>query len=170
MKEWDISIDEKDYLPDTKDTGCEKQYKQVVKRAMNILQRQDRTEKQLRDKLISDQRFSDEEIEYAIRYVTSYRYLDDLRFACNYVRFRCNTKSKQQLLFGLLGKGISKENINIALEEEYQGEESLLIRNFLEKKGYYLDDSSPKVREKLIASLMRKGFSFDEIIREMNRI
>lgn len=169
MKEWDLSLVENESVDDKDEAGCEKQYKQVVKRAMNILQRQDRTEKQLRDKLISDQRFSEEEVEYAIRYVTAYRYLDDLRFACNYVRFRCNTKSKKQLLFGLLGKGISKEEIKIALEEEYQGEESILIRNFLEKKSFTQNDTSPKVREKLIASLMRKGFSFDEILREMNR-
>lgn len=168
MKEWDLSLYTCENSNEMGDTRFKKQYKQVVKRAMNILQRQDRTEKQLRDKLTGDQRFSEEEIDYAINYVTDYRYLDDLRFARNYVRFRCNMKSKKQIYFGLLGKGVSKENINNALEEEYDVEENLLIRKLLEKKDFYGTDISPKEREKLIASLMRKGFSYDDISREMN--
>lgn len=166
MKEWNVS--EEKYEED-EEKGCKKQYRHVVKRAMNILQRQDRTEKQLRDKLERDRCFSEEEIDYAVNYVIAFRYVDDLRYARNYVRFRSYSKSKQQLLFGLLGKGVSKDLIQVALEEDYEGEETVLIYHFLEKKGYFQEPFTPKEREKLIASLMRKGFSYDDISRTMNR-
>ena len=53
--------------------------KRARKRAMHLLERMDRTEAQLREKLLKAE-FEPEFIEQAIAYVKSYGYLDDERY------------------------------------------------------------------------------------------
>ena len=64
--------------------------KRAKKRVMYLLQKQDRTEKQLRDKL-RENGYSEDIIEEAIDYVMSYHYVDDERYAANYVHFNPHT-------------------------------------------------------------------------------
>ena len=141
--------------------------KMAIKHALRILERQDRTEKQLKDKLSKAQLYSQEEIDTVIVYVKSYFYIDDFRYAKDFIRFRCHSKSKQQLYFALLGKGVAKETIHEALNEEYDEEEFKLICKFLEKKKYYTMEDPNAVREKLISGLMRRGFRLEEILKAM---
>ena len=55
--------------------------KRAKKRAMHLLERMDRTEKQLRDKL-EDGKYPQVCIDEAIAYVRKYHYIDDYRYAC----------------------------------------------------------------------------------------
>lgn len=141
--------------------------KVAIKHALRILERQDRTEKQLKDKLAHVQLYSQEEIDKVIIYVKSYHYIDDFRYAKDFIRFRCHSKSKQQLLFALLGKGVDKDTILKALNDEYDEEEFKLICKFLEKKKYYIMEEPGAIREKLIAGLLRRGFRLEEILKAM---
>lgn len=139
----------------------------AIKHALRILERQDRTEKQLRDKLMKTERYTQEEVDAVLVYVKSYGYIDDFRYAKDFIRFRCHSKSKQQLLFALLGKGVDKEVIQEAIKEEYDEEEFCLICKFLEKKKYYTMEEPRDIREKLIAGLLRRGFRLEEILKAM---
>lgn len=136
--------------------------KESRKKAMYLLQKQDRTEFQLRDKL-KQSGFEAEDIEDAVTYVKDFKYLDDERFARNYVRYGGEHKSRQKLKIALLQKGISQEIIQLALEEEFEGNEREQIRNWLNKKSFSAANVSPEERQKLIASLYRKGFKLEDI-------
>ena len=59
--------------------------KRAKLRAMNLLQKKDYTEKQLRDKL-KEGLYPQELVDEAIAYVKSYKYLDDERFALDLLR------------------------------------------------------------------------------------
>ena len=88
------------------------------KRALHLLEKQDRSEKNLRDKL-KEGGYSEEIIDIAIDYINDYGYLDDARMAASHIRFYQDSRSKLRLKQDLIGKGISSEVIDRVLEEEY---------------------------------------------------
>lgn len=58
-------------------------------------------------------------------------------------------------------KGINKEIIDNVLEEA-DIDESPMIRKLLEKKHYFEMDE-PEKKQKIIASIMRKGYKYNKI-------
>ena len=142
--------------------------KRAKKRAMHLLEKMDRTEAQLRAKL--KQGFYPEDIvDEAIAYVKSYRYLDDARYAENYVQGQKGRKSQRRIYMDLLGKGIPKGLITQALEEGYQaGQEQELILKWVQKKGYSSSKGDLKEKQKMYQSLLRKGFHSDDILHVLD--
>lgn len=137
------------------------------KRLLYLLERMDRTEHQLDQKLIQDG-YPKEIREEALRYVAEYHYIDDLRYACTYIRAHEKSKSRRQMTEALFRKGIAKDCIDQAMEEAYSGESDELIRQLLEKKHYDPEAMDRAQKNKIFQSLMRKGFSTEEIRRAMD--
>lgn len=136
------------------------------KKALSLLQVQDRTEAQLRTKLLENG-FPESVVEIAMEYVQSFHYIDDERYARNYVDSRQGAKSKQQIRMELLKKGVSDELIREALALEYETEESNLIEELLAKKKYR-PDMDYKEKNRIISYVMRRGFQLEDIRRCMN--
>ncbi len=138
-------------------------------RAMNLLQKKDYTEKQLRDKL-SEGLYPQELIDEAIDYVKSYKYLDDNRFARDYITYHMSMRSRNRIIQDLVQKGIGKDFLMPIIEEIYEeadvesGEDVELeqIQNLLTKK-HYDKDMEFKDKQKIMAFLMRRGYSMDKI-------
>lgn len=135
--------------------------RRVKQKAMAILKYMDRSEQELRQKL-KQADYTETIIEAAIEYVKKFHYLDDERYAMNYIRFKKNTKSKRQLQTELSQKGIRKEYIDLAFQEEYDDEE-LAIQKAVSKKTSDVDSLSQEEKMKLASSLYRKGFKMDLI-------
>ncbi len=145
--------------------------KRATKRAMNLLQKKDYTEKKLRDKL-AEGMYSDECIDAAIEYVKSYRYLDDERFARDYIVYHMEMRSKNRIVQDLMGKGISKELTERLMLEIYEDEadvdvEQEQIKKLLVKK-HYDKDMEFKDKQKIIAFLLRRGYSMDSVRRALD--
>lgn len=136
------------------------------KRALYLLERMDRTEHQLREKLRASD-YPDEVIEEAIEYVKSFHYIDDERYAENFTRYRKENMSRQQIKQKLLSKGVSNDIISNALEEEYDVDESVHIRKLLEKKHFSYKDSDEGEFRRVYNYLLRRGFRSNEILKEM---
>lgn len=132
------------------------------KKAMNLLERQDRTQEQLTKKL-QNCGFSQEAVNEALDYVKSFHYVDDRRFAENYIRYRQNEKSRQRLKMDLLQKGVPETFIEEALEEVYEADEKQMICHLLEKKHYDPAQADLKERNRIMGFLMRRGFSLEKI-------
>lgn len=137
--------------------------KRVIKRAMHLLEKKDRTEEELRKKLVQGD-YPEELIENAIAYVKSYHYIDDERYARNFVRFNQERKSAGRLRQDLLARGIAKDVVEIALEEENEMEPEELIRQLLEKKQYDGNQASLQEKQKMYRFLMNRGFQYSEIM------
>lgn len=140
--------------------------KRAKLRAMNLLKSRPYTEHDLRQKL-STNGYPIEVIEDAIAYVKSYHYLDDRRYALDYIAYRKETKTFCQLKQSLLQKGISGEMITecydqIVGEDKKTLEEEQIIK-FLCKKNYQAKSCSYEEKQRLMAALYRKGFSSDAI-------
>ena len=79
--------------------------KRAKLRAMNLLQGREYTTAQLRTKL--QQGFYPAEIiELAIAYVTGFHYIDDLRYAVDYITYHEDSRSRRRIEQDLQGKGI----------------------------------------------------------------
>lgn len=142
--------------------------KRAKKRALHLLERMDRTEKQLRDKLREGE-YPPSCIEAAIDYVKQYHYLDDFRYACNFVRYSQEKMSRRQILLKLGQKGISKEDADRALLEEYEGDESEQIAALLEKRHYIAGEADPNEFWRTYQFLLRRGFQSNDILRAMKK-
>ncbi|MBQ4373989.1 MAG: regulatory protein RecX, partial [Lachnospiraceae bacterium] len=74
------------------------------RRAMHLLEKQDRTRKNLEDKL-RESDYPQTAIDAAIAYVESFHYIDDERYARSYVHFHQEGKSKRRIQQDLMQKG-----------------------------------------------------------------
>ncbi|MBQ8632657.1 MAG: regulatory protein RecX [Lachnospiraceae bacterium] len=140
------------------------------KRALRLLERKDYSRKELSDKLKKDG-YTEDLVEKIIEYIDSYHYLDDTRVAGSYIRSRMGYKSKRELEYMLKQKGISEEEIDLAIEENYKNEdgipqEEVAIQRQL-KKYHITEESlqelSYEEKQKIAARLFRKGFEADKI-------
>ncbi|MGN0353032.1 MAG: regulatory protein RecX [Roseburia sp.] len=138
----------------------------ATKRAMHLLEKMDRTRKQLYDKL-KQNGYPEECIETALAYVESYHYIDDLRYAKNYIRFHQKDKSRQRLKLELLRKGVSKEEIELALESEYENREQEQIRSLLQKKKFSFEQADQSEIRRMYQFLLRRGFRSSDITHVM---
>ena len=142
--------------------------KRAKKRAMHLLEQQDRTEKQLRDKLFLND-YPEECIDMAIDYVKQYNYLNDVRYAECFVRLGQEKYSKTQLCQKLLTKGIKKEIIYRVLEDLYETDEDTLIYSLLAKRHYDADKCDDKEFNRTYQYLLRRGFASRDILKAMKK-
>ena len=166
-----LGLQEGDSLPEEMYQHIRKDIigKRAKKRALYLLEKMDRTESQLREKLEASE-YPQLCIEDAIAYVYKYHYLDDLRYAKNYIRYQQDSLSRQQIKQKLMAKGISRENIQQALIEEYSGDETTQISKLLQKKHYQGEGKDTAEFRKIYQYLLRRGFRSSDILREMDRI
>ncbi|MBQ4301008.1 MAG: regulatory protein RecX [Lachnospiraceae bacterium] len=138
----------------------------ATKRAMFLLEKMDRSEAQLRDKLHTAG-YPTEAIDAAIEYVYKYHYLDDERLAKSYIRFYQDTRSRNRIKQDLMKKGISKDVIESSMEDEYTNSQSELIRKLLQKRHYNPDEATYEERAKMYRFLMGRGFTSSDISKVM---
>lgn len=140
--------------------------KRAKKRAMHLLEKMDRTESNLKDKLRQNG-YPEELIDDAIAYVKKYHYIDDLRYAKNYIRCHQEQKSAGKLKMELMRKGVAKELIVQALEEEFQVDEKENIYRILQKKGYFSEEKLPAEQRRIYQYLLRRGYRSSDILSVM---
>lgn len=135
------------------------------RKAMDLLMKTDQSEKDLRRKLKSKD-FSDEVIEEAVSYVKRFNYINDERYAENYVSYRSTGKSKRQIKAELTMKGIDGNRIEDLLSEAV--DEGAAIDKLIHKKVGSKESLDRDEVRKLTAFLYRKGFE-GELIRSRTK-
>ena len=141
--------------------------KRAKLRAMNLLQGREYTTSQLRTKL-QQGFYPPKIIELAIDYVTGYHYIDDLRYAVDYITYHEDSRSRRRIEQDLQGKGILAATIEEAWqvwrENGGKQDEQAMILELLHKKHYDTEGETDwKERQKIYAFLARKGFSAEAI-------
>ena len=134
------------------------------RRAMHLLEKMDRSTKQLERKL-REGGYPEEAIAEAIAYVKGYHYLDDARLARSHIRFYQESRSRMRMTQDLLKKGIDRELIDACMEEELEQSQTELIQKLLRKKGYDSENATREERAKIYRFLLQRGFSSSDISR-----
>lgn len=141
-------------------------YLRAKKRGMNLLKSMDRTEADVRRKL-SEGGYPADAIDVAIEYLKSYHYIDDSRYASEYIRFKSSSMSRKQIIAKLTEKGVSQSVVSEAFckYEEENGDsgdnnERELIRKLIIKRfPTGVSNIDYNSRQRLFAYLYGKGFS-----------
>lgn len=140
--------------------------KRVKLRAMNLLQKHSYTREGLRRKLLEG-KYPDFLIEEALDYVTKYRYLDDDRYAQEYIRCYSENRSKRRIMQDLSAKGVCQEIIERAWED-YEAinapvDEKAQVLELLRKKSFDASTADRKEAARMMSFLYRKGYGMDII-------
>ncbi|HKM21510.1 MAG TPA: regulatory protein RecX [Lachnospiraceae bacterium] len=135
--------------------------KRAKLRAMHLLEKIDRTEADVRRKL-KENLYPKEVIDEAITYVKNYHYIDDERYAENYIRYKQASSSRNEIKRKLMEKGISKEVIATKLEETNDSDTEL-VKKLILKRCSEPANLNYQEKNKLFAYLYRKGFSSEAI-------
>ena len=144
-------------------------YRKAFNKCADYLSRRSHSEKELLDKVIK----GGVDRESAVKAIERFKelgYINDRDFAFEYTEYLLNSKRyslnrvKQELYY----KGISKDIISEVIDgiETDQAQTVINIIN----KSYVRKLNEEGGREKVIAALMRRGFSYSDIKEAFNRL
>ena len=137
--------------------------KRAKLRAMHLLNDMDRTESQLRTKLLNGD-YPADIVDEAIAYVKSFGYINDESYIRRFIESKKNSKSKKEIYALLMKKGVDMEQVQEILSEYYGAEDSLnAIRDLLRKKRYDPKSATDQEMRKIYGYLARKGFDYEDI-------
>ncbi len=132
----------------------EEELLRAKKKAMSLLNYNDRTEWELMDRL-ANAGFSDEAVNGAMEYVKSFHYIDDERYAMRFASIYHKSRSIKRMWQDLT---------SIALESVEGGDSEALGREVQKMlKGRDLEELSYEEKQKMAAKLYRKGFGVSNI-------
>ena len=155
-------ISEDTYIKIIEDTV----YRRAKQKILFLLKFMDRTEHELRKKL-TEALYTEDIIDRTIDYVKEYGYLNDERYATSYIKLRKDSKSRLRIQNDLMAKGINKELLDNLFTSVYSetddNPELIAIRKAIAKKTSDPSTLSWEEKQKLMASLYRKGFEIDKI-------
>lgn len=133
-----------------------------MRRCGLLLGSRDYSVSRLREKLLKAG-FDDTIVEDSLERLKDAGYLDDRRYAEQFIRSHLSDKSRLRIIKDLIDRGIADEMISEAFgeftEEEIQSAQYDQIRRLLEKRGYDPDLFSFEEKQKTMAFLQRKGFT-----------
>jgi regulatory protein len=148
-------------------------YKRLLTRALTLLKDKDYAVGELVSKFkksVYPMAIIDEVIER----LKSEKFLDDKRFAENYVMFHAEQKNRKQIEQFLYRKGIPEDLVDAALEEYAEdnpdSEVELAFSQLKKKVKPAMDLSDYETKMKLKSFLYRKGFEFSVIDRAIERL
>ena len=136
-------------------------YKRARERALYILDRAYKTEKQITDKLKSGY-YPAFIIDRVIQYLSEYDLINDYRYAAMYIDYKRSSRSKRQIYQELYTKGIPKSIIDTALEEAELSDD-VSLKKAMEKRMFRYDLKDRKDVEKLYRYFVGKGYVYSDV-------
>lgn len=132
-------------------------FKRAKERAFYLLERKPFSAFMMREKLYTND-YPDGIVEKVVLFLKQYHYLDDEEYIRMYVDSYADKKSRKQITFDLIRKGVSKELIDRFFENFEYSEEECFTKQFEHYiRGKNLEDW--KVRQKVFRYFYGKGFS-----------
>lgn len=158
---YDISCDELNELTNKITT------RRAFNKAVDLLSRRDHSKKELSDKL--KQKGFGNDFDEVFEKLEGYGYLNDERFARNYVKQLIEFKSfgKMRIKQELFKKGIDRELISEIMEDIEPDEEALV--ELIERK-YKRNLGDEKGVKRTFNTLVRLGYSYSEIKSALSQI
>ncbi|MCR4672380.1 MAG: recombination regulator RecX [Lachnospiraceae bacterium] len=143
-----------------------KVYRLAAMSAMEILTRRDHTRQELMEKL-SVRGYSEEISRKALEYVESFNYIDEERYAAQFIESRRGRDSLAMLKRRLRERGLSDEDIERAVEasgwDDSEGIKRAIVKKFGSEEGFAEADQDTMV--KFVKGLISKGYRYQDIRR-----
>ena len=144
-------------------------FARAKKKALAILDKTMSSKEQIRTKLRRNE-FSDDVINKVIELLEEYNLLNDYEYARAYIASYQNKKSMRELKFELQKRGIDRDIIeelvsNIDSSEMEIANIEKIVRKYRDSEG----NIPIEKRQKIMASLYRKGYDKNNIIRVLDK-
>ncbi|MBR2127442.1 MAG: RecX family transcriptional regulator [Bacteroidales bacterium] len=109
--------------------------------------------------------------EQVVQALVDEKYVDDLRYASAFARDKASLAGwgEVKIRYMLGTKGISKDIINMALEEIDAGKAQSRLEKLLETKYRTLKDD-PQCRLKMLRFALGRGYGYDEVTDVVERL
>lgn len=145
-------------------------YNKAKDKAFNFLSYKSRTEKELRDKLQTEN-YNLEIIDKVVDLLKKYNYINDKSYAQDYINtcIRLKPMGKRMIKYELQRKGIDNHIIEAAIEAANIDELDLAI-SLLNKKLKSNKEIDIKTKKRLYNYLVRKGFDLEIINKSFKLI
>ncbi|MGA0557339.1 regulatory protein RecX [Larkinella sp. VNQ87] len=141
------------------------QTKEILRRAASFCAYQERTQREVRERLNEWDVYGDE-AEEIIAWLIENNYLNEERFAKTFAgsKFRVKRWGKQKIKQHLKQRGITGYNLDQAMKEIETDDYRQTLIDLLEKKRRTLKEENPLVlKQKLIRYAIGKGYESDLI-------
>lgn len=159
----------------------EEKLKQIAKKenklkckstAIRIIERSNKTEKQIKDKLL-EKEYDLDSITQAIEFLKEYKFIDDYIYASSYIRDKIKVQGSKKIKYSLIQKGINKDIIEELLNGVDNEEEKSTAFEIGKKKYMQITKSENdkyKIWNKLARFLVSKGYDYslvNSVIKEI---
>ena len=134
--------------------------KRAKERLVLILKSSDKPEAELRRKL-KEGCYPDKVIDETIAWAKNKHYVDDARYVETYLRYHAEGRSRRKLMYDLQARGLDRNLITYMLDEMEVDEDSQIEAELA--KRHYTHNMEPKEKQKILAALTRKGYSWSAI-------
>ncbi len=135
-------------------------------RAVYILTASPKTEKQLSDKLKAFY-YGDDIIGAVLAFLKKYNYVNDYEYAENYIRQKSTKYGINRIKNELIIKGIQLFVISEVVQENDYEDNNETLKRIIEQKKERYNITDKKELNKLVAYLVRRGFSYSQISKLM---
>jgi len=171
LASWGLEIKPDTLLSESEEELLMKEAGRLASRcAMDHLVRRDYAENELY-RLLLRQGFSPELAARAMAYVCSYGYIDDERFAGQFIESRRGSMSRRMIICKLKEKGISDDIISRQLEDKrWSNSEAACTELFKRCRCGTVPLTGSAEYQKLCRSLQNKGYSYSDILSAFSRL
>lgn len=153
------------------ENSFEKQLEKAKDYAYSLLSHRMYTKKEIINKL-KRKGFTEDVLNSVITAIEHYGYIDDKRFAEEWIRSRRHKEGSLSLRYGLLSRGIEREIVDEALAQSEDGQDEIDIALNLayRRMGLYKGDDPRSIMRKIYNFLMRRGFSSETAYKVVEKI
>lgn len=137
--------------------------KRAKLRAMHLLSRADYTEAALRRKL-NQGGYTEAAVEEAVAYVKGWHYVDDARYAKNYLEAARGKESRRKAEARLMEKGVSRQILKDLAREDDGEPETEMVLELLRKRCPEPEMADDVRKRRLYGWLARRGFRNEDIL------
>ena len=155
------------------DKDMEQRRKECLRKCGVLLAQRDYTCSRLREKLLSGG-FEEEVVESVLEELREANYLNDERYAQNYVQAHWEDRSRLRIRMDLESRGVPSEIISEVIGAEIQergsGAEIRQIIKLMRKRGFDPQNATWEEKNKMQAFLYRKGYGQSSVRTAMNAV
>jgi regulatory protein len=152
----------------------EKLYEKTMTRALKLLSYKPRSVAEMRARLNEKEWADAQVVEQIIARLVELGYLDDEQFAARYADARLTVKplGRTRLRRDLQRRKVSTQVVEQALEQAYEehSEEELIARAIAKRTRLKGAPATREETKKLFDYLIRRGFSYDLVMRKVREI
>lgn len=152
----------------------EKARARTLQRAVKLLAARPRSVAELRERLAEKETATEEAVDYAIKKLTEYGYLDDEQFAVGFAQSRVRQKpvGRTRLARDLKSKKLDRETADRALAKVYEEtpEERLIDEAIARRVRLRGRPATRQETKNLFDHLLRRGFSYDLVINKVRAL